>query len=133
MATTRGVGVWTASGLFMLCMKAWALSCKTATCVHDSDAMRSSRVLDRCQLDPILFEVYMTSARHATRARHAQIYCVLAWCRELCDERLGSVRYIYRAALVSRSTLVEPSVGPREAPRANHPQHARTPFKDENK
>ena len=58
MATTRGVGVWTASGLFMLCMKAWALSCKTATCVHASDAMRSCRVMDRYQLDPIHFEVY---------------------------------------------------------------------------
>ena len=58
----------------MMGMKARALSCKTATCVHDSDAMRSSRVIDRCQLDPILFEVYMTSVRHASRARAAQIY-----------------------------------------------------------
>ena len=97
--------------------------------MHDSDAMRSSRVMDRYQFDPNHFEVFMTSMRHATRARAAQIYCVLAWCREVCDDRLGSVRYIYRAALVSRSTLVEPSVGPREAPRANHPHHVRGPFR----
>ena len=96
MATTRGVGVWTASGLFMLCMKAWALSCNTATCVHASDVTRSCRVMDRYQLDPIHYEVFMTSMRHATRARAAQIYCVLAWCREVCDGRLGSVRYTYR-------------------------------------
>ena len=108
-------------GLIMICMKARALSCKAATCVHASDAMRSCRVMDRYQLDRILFEVYMTCVRHASRARHAQIYCVLAWCREVYDKRLGSVRYIYRAALVSRSTLVEPSVGPREAPSAQPP------------
>ena len=105
----------------MICMKARAISCKTETCLHASDAMRSSRVLDRCQLDRILFEVYSTSARHASRARRAQIYCVLAWGLELCVERLGSVRYTYRAALVSRSTPLEASVGPREAPRAQPP------------
>jgi hypothetical protein len=47
-----------------------ALRQKRETCVHASDAMRSSRVLDRCQLDRILFEVYSTSARHASRVVH---------------------------------------------------------------
>ena len=76
MASTRGVGVWTASGLFMLCMKARALSRKSATCVHASDAMRSCRVMDRYQFDPIHFEVFMTSTRHATLVRGLRRFIV---------------------------------------------------------
>jgi hypothetical protein len=52
-----------------------ALRQKRETCVHASDAMRSSRVLDRCQLDRILFEVYSTSARHASCVVHDQRVC----------------------------------------------------------
>ena len=49
-------------------------------------------------------------------------------CRKLFNERLVSVRYTYCAALMSRESLIEASLGRADAPHANHPHAVGTPF-----
>ena len=51
----------------MMGMKARALSCNSATCVHTSDTMPSSRVLDRYQIGLVLHEAYDSTARDYSR------------------------------------------------------------------
>ena len=106
-----------------------ATACSKATCIVDADRMATSYVRDSLQADRVFNEVItFTVPGRDTRDMH----CGMRECgvrRELCRERLGSVRSIYRARLVSRSARVESSTGPRGAPRANHSRGVAPPLR----
>ena len=81
-----------------------------------SDAIGTSCMLHKSWFDVVMYEC-MTPC--VGERQHGSMYCRLKKCfshRDLCNERLGSISYMHRAALGNGTTILEAYTGRGEAP-----------------
>ena len=106
----------------------WASSRSKRPSIIDADHPAISHVSTNLHVVLDIKEVRPDACRRAGPKASTLVPCGYDSCRNLCIELLGSVRSIYRACVVKRSTRVEASAAPREAPSANLSQQVARPF-----
>ena len=102
-------------------------SCVKLTCVINTDLVAINYVNGSRYLVVVMFEVIISMVSEALLG---MCTCAFKKCgvrRNVCVERLGSVRYIHRTALVNRVKHKKASLQRTERPRANSSELPRPP------
>ena len=102
-------------------------SCVKLTCVINTDLVFINYVNGSRYLVVVMFEVIISMVSEALLG---MCTCAFKKCgvrRNVCVERLGSVRYIHRTALVNRVKHKKASLQRTERPRANSSELPRPP------
>ena len=115
-------------GLCSLRIISKSASCVNLACVINTDHVGISHVTGSSYFVRALHEVLN---HHGAGRASRDVRCALHLCgvrRKACVVRLGSIRSIYCAALVSSTTRAKPSAGPGGAPKSNPSQQVARPF-----